>query len=87
MAPGKMLGNSAKPSLAELEEKVRKAQGKFELLQPKEEISKLLTSPEAKDLTQVERDRLEDLLAKLLAKEEQSRGCDPWHVILRPPLK
>jgi type IV pilus biogenesis protein CpaD/CtpE len=76
-----------KPSIAELEAKARAVQCRFDILRLKEEITALLTSPEAKDLTQAERDRLEDLLARLLAKEEQFRGCDPWRVILRPPLK
>lgn len=73
--------------IAELEAKVKGAQGRFELLKLKEEITALVTSPEFKKFPQKEQDRLEDLLAKLLAKEEQFRGCDPWRVRLRPPVK
>ncbi len=75
----------AKPPIAELEARLRAAQGRFELLKLKDEITALLSSPEVKGLSQTDRDRLEDLLAKLLAKEEQFQGCKPWRVILRPP--
>lgn len=82
-----MTEKRVKPSIAELEAKVKNAQGRFELLKLKEEITTLITGPESKELSQEERDQLEDLLAKALAKEEQFRGCDPFRVILRPPVK
>lgn len=78
---------ATKPPIAELEARLKAAQGRFELQRLKEEITALLSSPEAENMPQAARDRLEDLLAKLLAKEEQFRGCDPWRVILRPPIK
>lgn len=78
---------SAGPTIAEIEARLKAAQGRFELQRLKEEITALLTGPQAGDLSTADRDRLEDLLAKLLAKEEQFRGCDPFRVILRPPVK
>lgn len=78
---------AGKPPIAEIADRLKAAQGRFELLRLKEEITALLSSPEARNFSQADRDRLEDLLARLLAKEEQLRGCDPWRVILRPPLK
>lgn len=81
--PRKTIG----PSISGLEARLKAAQGRFQLLRLKDEITAMLTGPEAKNFSQADRDRLEDLLAKLLAKEEQFRGCDPWRVMLRPPPK
>ncbi len=82
-----MAEKKVKPSVAELEARVKSAQGRFELLKLKDEITAIITGPESRHLPQEERDQLEDLLARVIAKEEQFRGCDPFRVMLRPPVK
>jgi cation transport regulator ChaC len=69
-------------STKELENRLRTAQGKFELLRLREEISALMESPQFQQLSQSDKNRVEDLLVEVLAKEEQYKGCDPWRTIL-----
>jgi hypothetical protein len=68
--------------IGELENRVKVAQGKFELLRLREEISAFMESPQFKQLSQNDKNRVEDLLVEVLAKEEQYKGCDPWRTIL-----
>ena len=69
-------------SIGELENRVKVAQGKFELLRLREDITTFMESPQFKQLSQNDKNRVEDLLVGVLAKEEQYKGCDPWKVIL-----
>jgi hypothetical protein len=41
-----------------------------------------MESPQFKQLSQNDKNRVEDLLVEVLAKEEQYQGCDPWRTIL-----
>jgi tRNA uridine 5-carbamoylmethylation protein Kti12 len=68
--------------IGELENRVKVAQGKFELLRLQEEISAFMESPQFKQLSQSDKNRVEDLLVEVLAKEEQYKGCDPLRTIL-----
>lgn len=69
-------------SIGELESRVRSAQDKFALLRLREEISAFMETPEFKQLPQSAKNRVEDLLVEVLAKEEQYKGCDPLRTIL-----
>ena len=68
--------------IEELENRVKVAQGKFELLRLREEISTFMESPQFQQLSQSDKNRVEDLLVEVLAKEEQYKGCDPLRTIL-----
>jgi hypothetical protein len=41
-----------------------------------------MESPQFQQLSQSDKNRVEDLLMEVLAKEEQHKGCDPWRTIL-----
>ena len=77
-----MQKENMKLSVEELENRVKTAQGKFEFLRLREEITTFIKSPQFKALSQGDKNRVEDLLVKVIAKEEQYKGCDPWKVIL-----
>jgi len=69
-------------SIGELENRLKVAQDKFELLRLREDITTLMESPQFQQLSQSDKNRVEDLLVELLAKEEQYKGCDPLRTIL-----
>jgi len=69
-------------STEELENRLKTAQDRFELSRLREEVSALMKSPQFKRLSQSDKNRVEDLLVEVLAKEEQYKGCDPWRTIL-----
>lgn len=69
-------------SITELKNRLRTAQDKFELLRLREEITTFMGSPQFQELSQSDKNRVEDLLVETLAKEEQYKGCDPWRTIL-----
>ena len=69
-------------SIRELENRLKVAQDKFELLRLREDITTLMESLQFKQLLQNEQNRVEDLLVEVLAKEEQYKGCDPLRTIL-----
>lgn len=69
-------------SIRELENRLKVAQDKFELLKLREDIAAFMENPQFKQLSQNEQNRVEDLLVEVLAKEEQYKGCDPWRTIL-----
>jgi len=52
------------------------------LLRLREEINTFMESPEFQQLSQGDRNRVEDLLVEAIAKEEQYKGCDPLRSIL-----
>ena len=70
-------------SVKELETRVKIAQGRFEFLRLRDDITAFINSPQFKDLSQGDKNQVEDLLVKVIAKEDQSKGCDPWKGIIR----
>jgi hypothetical protein len=69
-------------SIGELENRLKTAQDKFELLKLREDATAFMDSPQFQQLSQSDKNRVEDLLVELLAKEEQYKGCDPLRTIL-----
>lgn len=69
-------------SITELKNRLKTAQDRFELLRLREEISAPMESPEFQQLSQSDKNRVEDVLVEVLAKEDQYKGCDPWRTIL-----
>jgi hypothetical protein len=69
-------------SVTELKNRLKTAQDRFELLKLKEDITALMGSPQFQELSQSDKNRIEDLLVQTLAKEEQYKGCDPWRTIM-----
>jgi bacterioferritin (cytochrome b1) len=69
-------------SITELKNRLKTAQDKFELLRLREDITALMGSPQFQELSQSDKNRVEDLLVEALAKEEQYKGCDPWRTII-----
>lgn len=66
----------------ELQNRLKVAQDRFELLRLREEITAFIQSSEFQQLSPSDRNRVEDLLVEVLAKEEQYKGCDPLRTIL-----
>ena len=58
-------------SMTELRNRLKTAQDKFELLRLREEINAFMESPEFQQLPEGNRNRIEDLLVEVIAKEEQ----------------
>jgi len=69
-------------SIRELENRLKVAQGKVELLRLREDITTFMESPQFQQFSQSDKNRVEDLLVEVLAKEEQYKGCDPLRTIL-----
>jgi len=69
-------------SIAELRNRFKATQDKFELLKLREDVTALMDSPQFQQLSQSDRNRVEDLLVEVVAKEEQYKGCDPWRTIM-----
>ena len=69
-------------SITELKDRLKAAQDRFELLRLREDIAAFMGTPEFQQLSQADKNRIEDLLVETLAKEEQYKGCDPWRTIL-----
>ncbi len=69
-------------SITELKNRLKTAQDKFELLRLREDIITFMDSPQFQELSQSDKNRIEDLLVEAIAKEEQYKGCDPWRTIL-----
>ena len=69
-------------SITELENRLKAAQDKFELLRLREDITAFMETSEFQQLPQSDKNRVEDLLVEVLAKEEQYKGCDPLRTIL-----
>jgi hypothetical protein len=68
--------------ITELRNRLRTAQDKFELLRLREDITTFMGTHQFQELSQSDKNRVEDLLVEALAKEEQYKGCDPWRTIL-----
>jgi hypothetical protein len=69
-------------SITELRNRLRTAQDKFELLRLREDITAFMDSPQFQELSQSDKNHIEDLFVETLAKEEQYKGCDPLRTIL-----
>jgi hypothetical protein len=69
-------------SITELKNRLKTAQDKFDLLKLRGDITTLMDSPRFQELSQSDKNRIEDLLVEAIAKEEQYKGCDPWKTIL-----
>jgi cation transport regulator ChaC len=69
-------------AIRELENRLKVAQDKFELLRLREDITTFMESPQFQQFSQSDKNRVEDLLVEVLAKEEQYKGCDPLRTIL-----
>jgi hypothetical protein len=69
-------------SITELKNRLKTAQDKFDLLKLRGDITTLMNSPRFQELSQSDKNRIEDLLVETLAKEEQYKGCDPWRTIM-----
>jgi hypothetical protein len=69
-------------SIREFENRLKVAQDKFELLKLRQDISTFMESSQFQQLSQSDKNRVEDLLVEVLAKEEQYKGCDPLRTIL-----
>jgi hypothetical protein len=68
-------------SIIELRNRLKTAQDKFELLRLREELTIFMGSPQFQELSQNDKNRVEDLLVEAIAKEEQYKGCDPLRSI------
>ena len=73
-----------KSSLVELESRVQQIKNSSEVSKLREEISKLIESPQFKELSENEKDLVMDLLAKVHSKQDQFKGCDPLNLVSRP---
>jgi hypothetical protein len=69
-------------STPELTDRLKTAQNRFELLRLREDITEFMESPQFQQFPKSDKDRVEDLLVEVLAKEEQYKGCDPWRTML-----
>lgn len=69
-------------SITELKNRLKTAQDKFELLRLREDITTFMGSPQFQQLSQSDKNHVEDLLVEVLAKEDQYKGCDPLRTIL-----
>ncbi len=69
-------------SIQELKKRIKGTQGKFDLLNLKEDLEGFIRSPQFMELAENERDRAMDLLADVLTKLDGCKGCDPLKTIL-----
>ncbi len=70
------------PSIQELKKRIKGTQGKFDLLQLRDDLEGFIRSPQFMELAENERDQMLDLLADVLTKADGCRGCDPLKTIL-----
>jgi hypothetical protein len=71
-----------KQFVEDLENRVNKTRGKYELVKLREEITIFIKSPKFRELLQIDQDRVEDLLVKVISKEERHKVRDSWQAIL-----
>jgi hypothetical protein len=64
------------------EERAQITRGKFELLKLREEITAFIKGDQFKGLSKADRDRLEDLLVKVIDRQEKYTTRDAWGAIL-----
>ena len=68
-------------SIEELKKRIKGTQGKFDLLQLRDDLEGLIRGPQFMELAENERDQVLDLLADVLTKVDRNKGCDPWKAI------
>ena len=68
-------------SIEELKKRIKGTQGKFDLLQLRDDLEGFIRSPQFMELAENERDQVLDLLADVLTKVDRNKGCDPWKAI------
>jgi hypothetical protein len=69
-------------SLQELKKRIKGTQGKFDLLNLKDDLEGFIRGPRFMELAENERDQALDLLADVLTKLDGCKGCDPLRTIL-----
>jgi hypothetical protein len=69
-------------SLQELQKRIKRTQGRFDLLNLKDDLEGFIRSPQFMELAENERDQALDLLADVLTKVDGCKGCDPLRTIL-----
>jgi hypothetical protein len=69
-------------SLQELKKRIKGTQGRFDLLNLKDDLEGFIRSPRFMELAEQERDQVLDLLADVLTKMDGCKGCDPLKTIL-----
>jgi hypothetical protein len=69
-------------SIQELKKRIKGTQGRFDLLNLKDDLEGFIRSPQFMNLAEKERDQVMDLLADLLTKLDGCKGCDPLKTIL-----
>ncbi|OGP81040.1 MAG: hypothetical protein A2Z08_01480 [Deltaproteobacteria bacterium RBG_16_54_11] len=69
-------------SLQELKKRIKGTQGRFDLLNLKDDLEGFIRGPQFMELAENERDQALDLLADVLTKVDGCKGCDPLRTIL-----
>jgi hypothetical protein len=69
-------------SIEELKKRIKGTQGKFDLLQLRDDLERFIRGPQFMELAENERDQVLDLFADVLTKVDGHKGCDPWKAIL-----
>jgi len=69
-------------SIQELKKRIKGTQGRFDLLNLKDDLEGFIRSPQFMELAEDERDQVLDLLADVLTKVDGQKGCDPLKTIL-----
>ena len=68
--------------IEDLENRVKITRAKFELIRLREEITAVINSDQFKKLSQNDKNRLEDLLVKVIDRQEKYKTRDAWGAIL-----
>jgi hypothetical protein len=69
-------------SIQELKKRIKGTQGRFDLLNLKDDLEGFIKGPQFMELAENERDQVLDLLADVLNKVDGCKGCDPLRTIL-----
>lgn len=69
-------------SIQELKKRIKGTQGRFELLNLKDDLEGFIKGPQFMELANNERDQTMDLFADVLTKLDGCKGCDPLKTIL-----
>ena len=69
-------------SIQGLKKRIKGTQGRFYLLNLKNDLEGFIKGPQFMELAENERDQVLDLLADVLTKVDGQKGCDPLKTIL-----
>jgi len=69
-------------SIQELKKRIKGTQGRFDLLNLKDDLEGFIRDPQFMELAENERDQVLDLLTDVLTKVDGCKGCDPLKTIL-----